>query len=206
MFPLTKTRDKGSARSQVGIKEVRDNILILPNNRYRAILSTSSVNFELQSEAEQDVLVDNFQALLNSLTIPIQILIRVRELDIERYLEDFTIKRNDETEEVYQKQLEHYARFIRKLVSGNGILSRKFYLVLSYDQPEKQPTDFSIIKEQLTLEQEILIKGFEKLGMTAKPLTSLEILNLFYSFYSPVLSKTQPLIEDIMRQQYETNI
>ena len=60
----TRKREKfGSARTQVGIKEVRDGILVLPFNRYRAILSTSSVNFELQSEEEQDVIVDTFQTV-----------------------------------------------------------------------------------------------------------------------------------------------
>lgn len=206
MFPLTRTRDKGSARSQIGLKEVRDNILILPNNRYRSILATSSVNFELQSDAEQDVLVDNFQALLNSLSIPIQIIIRVRELDIERYLEEFEEKKQQENQEIYQKQLDHYRHFIRSLVSGNKILSRRFYLVIAYDPPDPKSNDFSLIKEHLLLEQEIIIKGLEKLGMTARPLSSLEILNLFYSFYRPDQAKTQSLIEAIVRQTNDTNL
>jgi hypothetical protein len=61
MLNTKKPKKTGSARTQVGIKEVRDGILILPFNRYRAILSTSSVNFELQSEEEQDVIIDIFQ-------------------------------------------------------------------------------------------------------------------------------------------------
>lgn len=197
MLPYAKPKNKGSARSQVQIKEVRDNILILPGNRYRAILTTSSVNFELQSEAEQDVLIDNFQALLNSLTIPIQILIRVRELDLEHYLDNFKTLKQKEDQKVYKKQLDNYQNFIRKLVSGNRILSRRFFLVLSYEN--KALTDFSMVKEQLHLEQEIIIKGLEKLGMAARPLTSLEILNLFYGFYRPEQAKTQPLAQAIVR-------
>ncbi len=61
-------------------------------------------------------------------------------------------------------------------------------------------TDFSLIKEQLQLEQEVIIKGLEKLGMTARPLTSLEILDLFYSFYRPDQAKTQPLAGAILKQ------
>ena len=61
----SKPKVKGSARSQIGIKEVKEGILILSDNRYRSILATSSVNFELQSEEEQDVIVDAFQAFLN---------------------------------------------------------------------------------------------------------------------------------------------
>jgi len=189
---------KGSARLQIGIKEVRDNILVLPGNRYRAVLSTSSLNFELQSSDEQDALVDTFQSFLNSLTTPIQILIRVRELDIDRYLEEFEASREEETLEIYKTQLKNYSTFIRKLVAGNKILSRRFYVVISYEN--KNITDFSLVKEQLLLEQDIIIKGLEKLGMTARPLTGLEILDLFYSFYRPEIAKTQPLAQAIMRR------
>ena len=198
MFPLTKNN---SARSQVAIKEVRDNILILPNNRYRSVLVTSSVNFELQSEAEQDVLIDNFQGYLNSLTTPIQILIRIRELDIEQYLESLSSIRANEDQAIYQKQLVSYSEFIRKLVSGNKILSRRFYIIIPYEN--KAVTDFNLVKEQLLLEQEITIKGLEKLGMKVRPLKSIEILDLFYAFYNPALAKSQPLTETILRRTHE---
>lgn len=58
---------KSSSRQQIQIKEVVDNILVLPGNEYRQILETSSVNFELKSEEEQDVIIDSFQNFLNSL-------------------------------------------------------------------------------------------------------------------------------------------
>lgn len=198
MSASNKSKAKGSARTQIGIKEVKDGILILPDNRYRSILSTSSVNFELQSEAEQDVIVDAFQSFLNSLTTPLQILIRVRELDIDRYLEDFQAKLAFETEEIYREQLENYSDFIRKLVSGNKILSRRFYLVIPHDNKGK--VEFNIAREQLMLEQEIIIKGLEKIGMTARQLTSLEVLDLFYSFYRPEQAKIQPLTLSIARK------
>lgn len=190
-------KTKGSARSQIGIKEVRDGVLILPGNRYRTVLATSSVNFELQSAEEQDAIVDTFQSFLNSLTSPAQILIRVRELDVERYLEDFAIARSSETEGQYKTQLANYSAFIRKLVAGNKILSRRFYLIVSYEN--REVSDFSLIREQLMLEQEILVKGLEKMGMTARSLSSLEILELFYSFYQPETAKTQPLAQALIR-------
>lgn len=193
----------GSARTQVGIREVRDGILILPGNRYRLVLATSSLNFELQSEEEQDVIIDTFQSFLNSLNSPIQILIRVRELDIDRYIEDFQTERTCEREKIYKDQLEHYCSFIRKLVAGNKILSRRFYLIIPFDS--KSPIDFSLASEQLNLQQEIMTKGLEKLGMTARPLSTLEVLDLFYGFYRPNQAKTQPLVNEIVRQTNEQN-
>ncbi|MEI6040150.1 MAG: TraC family protein [Candidatus Berkelbacteria bacterium] len=197
MSHSNQTKIKGSARTQIGIKEVRDGILVLPDNRYRLIMATSSLNFELQSAAEQDVIVDTFQNFLNSLTKPIQILIRVRELDIDRYLEDLKTARSSELSEIYLAQLDNYSSFIRKLVAGNKILSRRFYLVIEYDS--KSANDFYLARQQLLLEQEIIAKGLEKLGMTARPLNSLEILDLFYSFYRPEQAKIQPLAQAIAR-------
>lgn len=203
MFLSSQAKTKGSARSQIGIKEIRDNILVLSDNSYRSILSVSSLNFELQSEEEQDVLIDNFQSFLNSLTIPLQILIRIRELDIEKYLENIQASRSDEIEEIYIEQLKHYSNFIRKLISGNKILSRKFYVVIPYDN--KAINEFYIAREQLLLEQEIIIKGLEKIGMSARQISGLEILDLFYSFYKPDQAKTQPLAQEIARQTNEQN-
>jgi type IV secretory pathway VirB4 component len=203
MFRSRRSKTKGSARSQIGIKGVRDNILILPDNRYRAILSTSSVNFELQSADEQDALVDNFQSFLNSLATPIQILVRIRELDVDRYIEDFETARAGETQAIYKQQMQSYGNFIRELVAGNKILSRRFYVVIPYES--RTVTDFSLVKEQLQLEQEIIIKGLEKLGMTARSLSSLEILDIFYSFYRPEQAKVQPLSQELIKHTNATN-
>lgn len=199
MLNTKKSNKFGSARSQVAIKEVRDGILILPGNRYRIVLETSSLNFELQSEMEQDVVVETFQTFLNSLNSPVQILIRVRELDIDRYLEDFHRKCQDEKEKIYIEQSKSYTDFIRKLVAGNKILSRKFYLVVPYES--KGQMDFEVAKEQLNLETEIIIKGVEKFGMNARPLDTLEILDLFYSAYRPEQAKTQPLHKQILKEK-----
>jgi hypothetical protein len=203
MFRSRRSNVKGTSRSQIGVQEVRDDMLVLPGNRYRLVLSTSSVNFELQSEAEQDVLVETYQAFLNSLTTPIQILVRVRELDIDQYLNEFEAAQALETKAVYRQQLQGYTKFVRKLVSGNKILSRRFYVVIPYDAGTGE--DSQLIKEQLMLRQEIIVKGLERLGITSRQLSSLEILDLFYGFYQPERSKIQPLTKELLRQANATD-
>lgn len=197
MFLFQKSNKKVSSRRQIKIKEVKDDVLILPNNQYRTVIETSSINFELKSEEEQDVLIDSFQNFLHALPSSIQILIRVREIDVDRYLDEITKSRKKETETVYKNQMKYYAEFIQNLISGNKILSRRFYIVIPYES--KDIKDFSLIKEQLQLQQDILIKGLEKLGMKAHQLTSLEILDLFYSFYNPYKAKSQPLTKETIR-------
>lgn len=206
MFQFPNNKKIASSRRQIHIKEVRDNILILPRNTYCMLLETSSVNFELKSEAEQDVLLESFQNFLNALPCKLQVLIRVRELDVETYLDQLKDNALKEKESIYKKQMINYREFIKTLISGNKILSRRFYIIVPYSQADT--SDFSLIKEQLQVSTDIVSKGLEKMGMKAKPLDSLQILNLFYAFYSDSQAKVQPLTLETVKglQNYGTNI
>ncbi len=201
---LTKSI-KDSSRSQIQIKEVVDNILVLPRHEYRIMLETSSINFELKSEAEQDAIIDSFQNFLNSLPCEIQILVRVREVDIDRYVEDIGRLKDKETEKAYRKQIDGYCTFVKKLVSGNKILSRRFYIIIPYKHTERKE-DWKLIKEHLNLQKDIIIKGLERMQMKARTLTGIEILNLFYAFYNPESLKTQAItretIEALLKNNY----
>ena len=200
--PLNKPNTKVSSRVQIRIKEVKDNILILPGNKYRTVLETSSVNFELKSEDEQDVLIDSFQNFLNSLPCQLQILIRVREIDLDKYMEEFRKIEEKEEEDAYKEQVRNYCDFVKELVSGNKILSRKFYVVVPYE-PTEHKGDFNLIKEQILLNQDIVAKGLEKLGLQVRELDSLKILDLFFSFYNSSQVKSQPLKEQTFEALFE---
>jgi hypothetical protein len=195
---------RSSSRAQIQIKEVIDNLLVLPNNEYRLILETSSVNFELKSEEEQDVIIDSFQNFLNSLPCEIQILVRVREVDIDRYIEDIGKTKDKETISAYKKQIEGYCAFVKKLVSGNKILSRRFYIVIPYKHTERHQ-DMKLIKEHLNLEKDIIVKGLERMQMKARSITGLEILNLFYGFYNPESLKTQAITRETVEALLKNN-
>lgn len=196
MFALQKSKTNSSARNQIAIQGVQDNILILPNNEYRSILQVSSLNFELRSEEEQDAIIDTYESFLNSVGSSLQILIRTREIDMDKYLEDLNGRLDGETEPIYRDQLKNYDEFIRSLITTNKILTRHFYIIVPY--AAKGKTDFELVKEQIYLKLDIVAKGMMRIGMHTKQLASLEMLDLFYSFYSPTQAKVQPLTEQAL--------
>lgn len=193
---LAKT-NRASSRAQIQIKEVVDNVLVLPDREYRMILETSSINFELKSEEEQDVIIDSFQNFLNALPCEIQILVRVREIDVDKYVEDLEKLKSKEKETVYQAQIDSYCVFVKKLVSGNKILSRRFYIVIPY-KPDRSE-DWKLIKEHLALQKDIITKGLERMQMKARTLSGIEILNLFYAFYNSESIKTQAITKETVK-------
>lgn len=194
MYMLRKSNRKASAREQIDIKGVQDGILLLPKGQYRIALEVSSVNFELKSEDEQDALIDTYESFLNSLPCAIQIIVRLRELDMSSYLADLKAKHSLEKETVYKEQIVAYSEFVQSLVADNRILSRHFYAVLPYSAD-----DFASAKEQLTVNADLVAKGFMRLGMRTRQLESLELLSLFQSFYNPAQAKTQPITERVVQ-------
>lgn len=193
MSILQKSNSKVSSRRQINIKGVRDGVLILPDHHYRQVLSVSSVNFELKSEDEQDALIETYQNFLNSLACPLQIIVRVREMNVDKYLEEISNGITVEEQEVYKQQMKNYVEFVQSLITTNKILTRKFYIVVPYIANDTN--DFSIIKEQLNLNSDLIAKGLGRLGVRATQLTSLEVLDLFYTFYSPDGARRQPMTD-----------
>ncbi|HEY1835217.1 MAG TPA: hypothetical protein VGG13_00125 [Candidatus Saccharimonadales bacterium] len=190
MSLLQKSNKKASSRQQINIKGVKDGILMLPDNEYRVVLQVSSVNFELKSEEEQDVLIETYQSFLNSLGCNLQIVVRIRELDMDKYLSDLQERLAGEKEAIYRTQLGNYSKFVLGLIKNNKILTRHFYVIVPYDAKDK---DFEAMKEQLSVNCDIVAKGLTRMGMQSRQLTSLEILDLFYSFYNQAQAKVQPI-------------
>lgn len=209
MFASPTSSRKASAHGQININGVKDGVLLLPHNRYRMVLQVSSLNFELKSDDEQDAIIETYESFLNSIGFPLQILIRTREVDLDKYLDDLKQRLEAETEQVYRDQLDAYDGFIRGLIQTNKILTHVFYVILPYDSDAK--TEFDAIREQLAIRLDIVRKGLARMGMHSRELASLEILDLFYSFYSPEQAKLQPLTaqalslvhsEYIQKEQY----
>lgn len=193
MSVLRKSNKKVSSRQQIDIREIKDGVLVLPNHRYRTVLHVSPVNFELRSEDEQDAIIDTYESFLNSVGVPLQVLIRIREMDMDAYLEDLDNRLQSEKVAVYKKQLANYNEFIRGLIKTNRILSRQFYVIVPHNSDGK--ADFDLIKEQLGLTVDIVQKGLSRLGMHSRELSSLELMDLFYNFYNPTKAKIQPLTD-----------
>ena len=203
MFALPKLNKTGSSPHQIAKKGVEDSILILPNDEYRVIIETSSINFHLMSEDEQDAVVDIYRAFLNSLSFPVQIVQKVRALDLDDYLEGFESKRKNETAKIYKQQIGSYVKYVKSLVKTNKILSRQFYIVIPYHTKSKETIE--VAREQLANRLAIVEKGLGNVGIKTRLLNSLELLDLFYSSYNAADAKQQPLTQqtiDLLQKNY----
>ena len=78
---------KATTQDHLDIEDIRDNMVILKNGSVCAVLQTTAVNFDLLSEIEQDAIIAAFSMLLNSISFPVQVVVRSKRLDITKYIE-----------------------------------------------------------------------------------------------------------------------
>lgn len=204
MLSLQKKSRVKSSRYQIQIKGARDGVLELPEREYRIILEVSSINFELMSQDEQDMVILSFMQLLTSINFPIQILQRARQLDLDDYITTYRQRLEIEQDPIYIEQINGYVEFVRELVKTNKILTRQFLLVIPLKANEKDT--FEMVKERLANRITIIEGRLDAMGMAHQMMSSLDILDLFGSFYNPEMLKRQPITEKTMEMLFDNYV
>jgi hypothetical protein len=213
MLDLSKIAIKGTSQEHLPIEDIQKDLVILKNGTAVMILKTSSVNFDLLSEKEQDAMIYAYAALLNSLTYSIQILVRSTSKDVSNYLNRIKRQGAKISNPLLRKQLESYHDFVENVVEKNNVLAKSFYVAVPFYPAEmgaaaaaksSMPDFLSFFKptkkETLTFDKEKLIEKakaalepkkehlsrlFGRLGLTIKQLETKELIRLFYKIYNP---------------------
>lgn len=192
------------------IQDIREGILLLKNNSIRGVLMVSSINFALKSEEEQTAIIYAFQSFLNSLDFFCQIVIQSRNINITPYLDSLKDLEEKQTNELLRRQTSSYREFIKNMVVGDVVMTKNFYVVVPYnlmeifgaksagknllkqfsggDQQQNQPMkddEFQRCKTQLWQRMEYLAMGLRRCGLEAMPLTTPELIELFWSIHHP---------------------
>ena len=193
------------------IQDIREGVLLLKNNSIRGVLMVSSINFALKSEEEQTATIYAFQNFLNSLDFFCQIVIQSRNINITPYLDSLKDLEERQTNTLLREQTASYREFIKNMVVGDMIMTKNFYVVVPYNlmeifgmkgmskqfdflkkfsgpQPTNQPLkedDFQRCKTQLWQRMEYLSMGLRRCGLEAVPLTTPELIELFWSIHHP---------------------
>jgi hypothetical protein len=190
-----------STQQFLRIKEIKDGVIILKNNALRGVMMVSSINFGLKTQDAQEAIIYQFQQFLNSIDFSVQILVQTRNLNITGYLDKLKDLEEKQTNELLKTQTAEYRKFIGELIEGESIMTKNFYVVVPYSLmeekssahsklkkatiPELSKKDFQRCKDQLWQRMEFIALGLRGCGLNAMPLTSPELIELFWSLYHP---------------------
>lgn len=181
---------KAATQKFIEIQSIHDDVVVLSGGNACLVIEVQTANFSLLSKEEQDAKIFSYASLLNSLSFPIQILVKNKRVDISSYiklLETEIQKQGADTKKKdYMKQ---YKEYVAELVKTNTVLDKKFYLVIPYSHLEAgvpfAKKDFvTLAQEVLHTKANSLFAQLTKLNLKAKALEKEELINLFYAVFN----------------------
>lgn len=192
-----------ATQDHIAIRDIVDDFIITKSNSVSLVIQTSSVNFDLLSEQEQTSKIMAFSGLLNSLSFPLQVLVRTSRVDISKYIGYLKQETQRTLSPGLQKQLNIYTNFIQNLTIHHEVLDKKFYLVISHHsigdvsnpvQLAKAADGATMFNKKRLIEQgrtklyfkrDHLIKQLSRMSLTGYQLDNDQLIDLFYDIYNP---------------------
>ncbi|MDB5244431.1 MAG: hypothetical protein JWN18_301 [Parcubacteria group bacterium] len=188
----------------VSVKEIRNGVIILKDGGYRGVLICSAINFGLKSADEQHAITLAFQNFINTLDFSVQIVVNSRRMDLRPYIALLEEKGAEQRSELMKIQLREYIEFVRSFTDQANIMTKSFYVVVSYSphgSPVKAMNFFktgdaaskstaaqnSFDEDRAQLEQRLTLvaDALAGTGVRAVPLGTEEIIELLYRSFNP---------------------
>lgn len=216
---MAKQKAKASTQDHLDIDDIIDDLVLLKTGWVALVMSTTAVNFDLLSEAEQDATIYAYGAFLNSLSFPLEVLVRSKKADITSYFNSLEEAESAQPNPDLKRQIQKYKDFIQSTVQQRTVLDKKFYLIINFSPLEmgikgalsKKPTQakgknemLAQAKAALAPKRDHIIKQTARLGLTTRQLTTQELVELFYDIYNPAPTGTQRVLLDT--ESYTTPI
>ena len=187
----TESDSVSSAQEFLPFTDIRDNMIILPGQKYRAVLECSSMNYQLKTGAEREQIELAFQRFLNSVNFPIAFFLQTKTIDnsrrlkileeeIEQTLQDFP-EMTDYAKQYYLDMENLHTKI------GNAH-QKKRYIIVAYDDVSELD-NLSKDEQHLYAQAELrnrcgaLSSNLDGAGVHSHMLDTEELIELVYSCY-----------------------
>jgi hypothetical protein len=206
---------RSSTQKFTEIEAVNHDIVMFVDGSCCMVVTTTATNFGLLSQKEQDSIILSYAGLLNSLSFPIQLIVRTQHKDVTSYLRLLEEQERKQKNPKLAKSIHGYRMFVAATVKEKDVLDKKFYIVIPFSSLELGaspsvlfgnkktglPYDKTYIFERaltvLSPKRDHVIRLLNRLGLQARQLTNGQLVELFFLSYNP----GQPPPEDEAIQQ-----
>lgn len=198
--PLTEASQK-----HLPIADIVDDLVIYKDGGAAIILETTSLNFGLLSEKEQQAVIAAYAALLNSLSFAVQIVVRSQRKDISDYMNYLDEAASKIQNPKLASIMAGYKSFISETIKKKNVLGKRFFIVIPFSSlelgvtksvqsvtkrgPLPYPKSYAIKKAKVSLypKRDHLIRQAGRLSIKLKQLSTIELVELFYDIYNPAV-------------------
>lgn len=176
-----KKSKRGSTQAFTEIKDIIENVVLLSSGNACLVIEIQASNFSLLSKQEQDAHIVAYAQLLNSLSFPIQIVIRNKKIDLSSYIK--LLAKQEQTQPQSANYLREYRVFVESLITANTVLEKRFFITIPYSFLEKG-TDIDAVRVALHTKAATILSQLARLGVRARTLGKEELVRLFFDIYN----------------------
>lgn len=217
--PVQTRKNPNSSQNSLLLSEVRDNMVIMADGSFRAVIACKSINFDLMSNREREAVEYSYQNFLNALTHPIQILVRSQRIDIGPYIERLIKIRRNQDNMLLNVLMDNYIDFIDILSQEANIMDKSFFIIVPYNSqgdlstvveqskgffgklfksPKNNITKieteaYEKAKTEIKNRVDSVIGGLFQIGVQSKQLNTKELGEIYYNVYNPDTAVREPL-------------
>jgi len=220
IFTIPDEPIKGTTQNITPVAAIVDNLALFKDGGAALVLESTSLNFGLLSEQEQEAVIVSYAALINSLSFTVQIMIRTQRKDVSRYLEYLDSAMQEGATPELRVLMQSYKSFIAETIKTKKVLEKRFFVVIPFSRYElgisrkslnplsKDSKGLPYTREQILKKAKIalypkrdhLIRQAGRLGIKMRQITSKELVKLYHDIYNPdyesVTVKDEELFED----------
>ncbi len=210
-----------STQATLLISELRDNVVIMKDGSFRAVVACKSINFDLMSDVEREGVEYSYQNFLNSLKFTTQVLVRSQRVDIGPYIERLSEIRRNNDNMLLGVLMDDYINFIDILSQEANIMDKSFFIIIPYytsadaekiiQQTKSLFKSFSKTKtpevtkidratydkalSELNNRVDAVMSGLFQIGIQSVRLNTRELAELYYNFNNPDTAVREPLVD-----------
>lgn len=188
-----------STQAFTEILDIREDTVLMRGGNACLIIELQAANFALLSGEEQDAKVFGYAGLLNSLSFPIQIVVRSKQVNIMPYVDSLGEAAKVATNPKLNADILQYQQFVKDLVTSATVLDKQFFLVISYSLLEEgiggvtkmssstsADLDSFFIKAHagLKTKAESLLSQIDRMNLRAKIVSGNTLVKLFHDIYN----------------------
>ena len=220
-----KPKNPNSTQNTLLLSEVRDNMVIMADGSFRAVVACKSINFDLMSSGEREGIEYSYQNFLNALNHPIQILVRSQRIDIGPYIDRLVDIRRNQDNMLLNVLMDDYIDYIDMLSQEANIMNKSFFIAIPYypqgdvanvveqgkgffgkilSKPKNAITKIDTVayekaKTEIKNRVDAVMAGLFQLGVQSVQLGTKELGEMYYNFYNPDTAVREPLanFEDV---------
>lgn len=210
-----------STQSTLLISELRDNMVIMKDGSFRAVIACKSINFDLMSQTEREGVEYAYQQFLNSLNFTTQILVRSQRVDIGPYIEQLSEIRRNNDNMLLGILMDDYIEFMEILSQEANIMDKSFFIVIPYytsidaekivqqtknffksfaknrgnEAAKIDPAAYEKAVTELNNRVDSVTSGLAQVGISSARLNTKELAQLYYNFNNPDTAIREPLVD-----------